>query len=240
LAESLAGVRLVQISDLHLVKFGAREKRTIALIHQAEPDFLFVTGDLLGDGNRSIPVCLSFFSQITARYGIWVILGNADHYHNGKDIDTLRLVQNLKKLGIQVLQNENRKISFKSTRTRSLQKSFWLIGADDPYLGYDDLPLAANGIPEKEPKLLLVHSPDIIDEAAEMNIDLMLAGHTHGGQIRFPLLGPVFTQSVYGKKYAAGIFTLKNTILYVNRGIGTSGIPIRLFCRPEIAILSIQ
>jgi uncharacterized protein len=240
LADSLGRFRTIHISDLHLRKFGYLEHRTVSLINRMDPDIIFVTGDLLGNGESSIPACLDFFSQITAQYGIWAVLGNSDHFHNGKYIDTTQFIQRLKKHGIQVLQNENRKISISFDTTSSSQKWFWLIGVDDPYLGYNDLHLAINGIPETDPKLLLSHSPDIIDDAVDMKIDLMLSGHTHGGQIRFPFIGPVITQSIYRQKYAAGIFNIKNITLYVNRGIGTSGIPIRLFCRPELTILSIK
>jgi predicted MPP superfamily phosphohydrolase len=236
LSKTLADFRLVQISDLHLRQFGPLEQKAIKLINQASPDMLFVTGDILGKGNESIPICLDFFSRITARLGIWVVLGNEDHLHAGKMIDTNRFVNLLQQHGIQVLQNERRKVTITSDDTTSESKHFWIIGVDDPYLAYDDLYLASIGIPAEEVKLLLVHTPDIIEDAARLNIDLMLAGHTHGGQIRFPLLGAVITQSLYEKKYAVGLYMLKNTTLYVNRGIGTASIPLRLFCRPEITL----
>ena len=87
---------------------------------------------------------------------------------------------------------------------------------------------------------MLAHTPDVIRDAARLDVDLMLSGHTHGGQIRLPLLGATVVPSRYGHRYAAGEFHVEGTTLYVSRGLGTVRFPIRFLCRPELALLTLK
>ncbi|MDZ7413856.1 MAG: metallophosphoesterase [candidate division KSB1 bacterium] len=96
---------------------------------------------------------------------------------------------------------------------------------------------AAHGIPHEAFTLLLAHSPDMVRPAEDLGIDLVLAGHTHGGQVRLPLVGALYTQTLLGRRYAAGLFSFGTTKLYVNRGIGNAFVPFRFLCRPEITVI---
>jgi predicted MPP superfamily phosphohydrolase len=123
---------------------------------------------------------------------------------------------------------------------------FWLAGVDDPVYGRPKLALAIpasiRNLPN-EPVVLLCHAPDYADQLlrhpAGSSVGLMLSGHTHGGQVRLPLIGALLTNSL-GRKYVQGWFRLGGLQLYVNRGLGTSGLPFRLDCRPEIALLTLR
>ncbi|MGQ9560419.1 MAG: metallophosphoesterase [Candidatus Oleimicrobiaceae bacterium] len=96
---------------------------------------------------------------------------------------------------------------------------------------------AARAVPPEKFMLLLAHSPDMAKAAEDMGIDLVLAGHTHGGQVRLPLVGALYSQTALGRKYAAGLFSFRKTKLYVNRGIGNALLPFRFLCRPEITVI---
>jgi hypothetical protein len=102
---------------------------------------------------------------------------------------------------------------------------------------------ALAGIPEDDFTLLLFHSPDLIREATKRRIDLYLGGHTHGGQLRLPVIGPIVTHSRYGRQYAAGQFTEGDTTMYISRGLGFEGGSLpraRFLCRPEIVSIELR
>jgi len=156
---------------------------------------------------------------------VFAVLGNHD----------TELVKNyLTASGIRVLDNEHEKIF--------LGKDYiYLIGVDDPWTGRDDLARAMEGTEKDGLKILLAHSPDIIDKAAKQKIDLVLVGHTHGGQVNIPFLGELIQSLLkYGQQYTKGLFKIDSTYLYVNRGIGTSVFPIRFNCPPEITLIELR
>jgi hypothetical protein len=141
--------------------------------------------------------------------------------------------------GITVLRNSSVPIERSGGR-------FWLAGIDDPVWGhpYPELaiPPAIRNVPD-EPVVLLCHAPDYADQLLKdpigRSISLMLSGHTHGGQVRLPVLGALELPEL-GKKYVEGLFRLGNTQLYVNRGIGTIGLPFRFNCPPEITLFTLR
>ena len=220
LPQEFEGVKIVHISDLHSSKFNRREKQILTIINQLNPDFIFISGDFVGP--RPDIESINFFWQALGEkylnriFGIW---GNHDHWY--KNFETLK--RKLKQSHIEILENENKKLKIGS------KKSYiYLIGVDDSYTNRDDLLKAMQGITDKTiPQILLAHSPDIMPKAKEQGIDLVLAGHNHGGQIVFPFIGPIFVPSRSGRKYLKGLFKENSTYLYVNRGIGTSLLPIR-------------
>ena len=113
-----------------------------------------------------------------------------------------------------------------------------MAGVDDLWKGKMDLDRTLKGTDDK-PKILLAHNPDAINEIKYTNVDFVMAGHTHGGQIRLPLFGPPVTCSKFGSRYVAGLFREEKTIMYVNKGIGVSGFPVRFFARPEITLYTL-
>jgi len=153
------------------------------------------------------------------------ILGNHDVYEE---------VPALEGLGVKMLINQ-------ALELRSGEESIWIIGVDDPHFyGCDDLPAALKDVPPEALKILLVHTPELIKEAEESGVDLYLCGHTHGGQICLPFLGPLIINANCPRAYARGLWTYKTLRGYTSPGVGTSGVPVRFFCPPEIGLLELR
>lgn len=229
LAISLKGVKVVHITDLHLTHgIGFREKQLIKKVNDLKPDIIFITGDFF-DNTDQIEPTKELVRSLHARIGIWGVLGNTDHI----SMHASEVVQALEPSGIRILVNQAQ------TVYTGVGKYFWLIGVDDPVYHHDKLLEALYGVPKNEPRLLLAHSPDIFDEASLEQINLVLAGHTHGGQVGIPFLVEL---SKYANRtvYMKGLFEKRKTKLYVNRGIGTKTLPIRFLCRPEITVIKVS
>ena len=142
------------------------------------------------------------------------------------------LKNDLASSGIDILINERRRIRLPNGRY------LWLLGVDDPKYGYDKIGKTLQDVPHGIPSILLSHSPRIFEEAVSENINLVLAGDTHGGQVGIPFL---VKMSAYANrdKYLKGLFEEKTTKMYVNRGIGTKTLALRFFCRPEISVIEV-
>ena len=236
LPQVVDGVKIIQLSDFHSYWFGPREKRILEIVEGLEPDFVFLTGDFIDPitetiTDRDLSSVKIFWQELGKRHQgqIFAVLGNHDNKKVG---------EYLEKKGIPVLDNENKKIFFGPDY-------FYLIGVDDPASGRSDLTKAMKGIKSDAPKILLVHGPEIMADFPERKgIDLILAGHTHAGQINIPFLNwliwPLLPLSDYGRLYLSGLFKIENTYLYVNRGIGTSMIPVRINCPPEITLIYLR
>lgn len=227
LANSLSGLKVVQVSDIHIrneLRF--RERQLIKVINDLQPDLLFITGDFLEniDELRALEALLS---NVAARYGLYGVTGNTDYHRFNVD----ELVKQLAPTGLIMLRNEHRRIELGNGRV------LWLAGVDDPVTKKDDLKKALSGIPTGEPVLLLAHGPNIISKAIKEKIRLVLVGHTHGGQVGIPFLVRL---SNYANRttYLSGLFEEGTTKMYVNRGIGTKTLPVRLFCRPEVTLFT--
>ncbi len=227
LPASLAGLSIAQLSDLHMSGrigidyFHEVVDRTNAL----EPDLIVITGDLVDSAT-----CLEWIPQtlgrLKARYGVFVILGNHDLC---VDVEELRTI--LTRSGLTNLGGRSQRLEIAGQTILLCGNELpWLLPAD---LAAHELDLADGG---ESFRILLSHAPDQIRWARRRNFDLMLAGHTHGGQICFPVIGPVLAPSIFGTKYACGLFYETPTLMHVSRG--TSGLtPVRYLCRPEISLL---
>jgi hypothetical protein len=220
------GLSLVQLSDFHfrgaanLAYFAAVCEQAAAL----KPDLFVFTGDLLDDMER-LDWISATLGQLNAPLGQYFILGNHDWY-----LDASSIRQTLNGCGWIDL----------ASRCLMLPKhastSVVLCGDETPWMGkHPDL----SSIADDAFRILLSHTPDNIHWAREQRIDVMLSGHTHGGQIRLPLLGPVYSPSRYGVRFSAGEFWLKPTLLHVSRGISGRE-PIRYGCPPEITKLVLR
>jgi predicted MPP superfamily phosphohydrolase len=163
---------------------------------------------------------------LKAKYGVYAVLGNHDHWTDADLITDLFRAE-----GITVLINEG--IHFEKNGA-----SIWLAGVDDTMVGLEDLPLALAGAREDEMKLLLAHNPIILRRAARASVDLVLSGHTHGGQVA--IRGERSTVRGARKRLLKGLGRLSNTQIYVNRGLGTVVLPIRYGCPPEISLLELR
>jgi predicted MPP superfamily phosphohydrolase len=236
------GLRFAQLSDIHMDEFTEPFflRQAVARINHMKPDAVFLTGDFVTSepAPRNFAIgaawqCANILSELECR-PLYAALGNHDVAVGSKEV-TAALTAN----GITVLNNAYLPIERSGGR-------IWLAGLDDPVMGHPDPELA---IPASirnlanEPILLMCHAPDYADDLlahpAGKAIGLMLSGHTHGGQIRLPLLGALELPAL-GKKYAEGWFRLGSLQLYVNRGIGTVGMPFRLNCPPEITVITLR
>ncbi len=224
--------KFVQISDLH---FTSETKETrIGQIYETiksqNPAAVFITGDLAGDKTGMEKVA-SLVEKISADYRTFVIFGNWDYWaldYKVKEFKTL-----LEKTGAQVLENE-------ATNIILGEETLNILGVKDPYTSGEiekDLERALSETNSGQCKILLAHSPDAIKKAAEKNIDLVLAGHTHGGQVYIPFLTekmiPIKSE---GRGFVKGLYKINSAQMYVNRGIGISSLPLRFLVPPEVTV----
>ena len=232
------GYRMVQISDIHLDEFTEPSflERIIRHIDALTPDVVLLTGDFVTLGSFTFVTsthaahrCAELLSTIKCplRYAI---LGNHD-----VGVGAPLVIDALQSNGIPVLVNQHIPLERNGSR-------IWLCGAEDPGTSRPDLNLTIPKTPDG-PVILMAHEPDYADIVVKHPrfplIDLMLSGHSHGGQIRLPFMGPLVLPPM-GKKYPEGHYQFHQMQLYVNRGIGTVGLPFRLNCPPEITVITLQ
>ncbi len=242
LPAALDGFRIAQLSDIHMNEFTEPFflRRVVERVNSLRADAVLLTGDYVsyGIGSRRYALgaawqCAELLRELQCRQ-IYASLGNHDVAIGSREV-TEALTSN----GILVLNNSYLPVERGSGR-------FWLAGVDDPVLGQPRVELAIPAVIRNlanEPVILLCHAPDFADDLlrhpAGSAVGLMLSGHTHGGQIRLPLMGALLTNRL-GRKYEQGVFRLGGMQLYVNRGIGTSALPLRLDCLPEITVLTLR
>lgn len=237
LPDSFTGFRLVQISDIHLVEWTEPWflQRAIDQVNALAPDLVVLTGDFIsrgprsGEAYRAMPVCAEMLSTLRCAQR-FAVLGNHDAMVNPSMVR-----DHLQARGIPMLINKHVPIERGADR-------IWLSGVDDAAAG---VPYLTDAVPEKPeaPVILLAHEPDFADHVRRHPrfklVDLMLSGHSHGGQVRLPWIGPLVLPPL-GQRYVAGHYQLQHMQLYVNRGLGTVGAPIRLNCAPEITELTLE
>jgi uncharacterized protein len=250
LPEAFDGLRIVQLSDIHMDEYTEPFylRHIVDLTNDLHPDLVLLTGDFVSDGPRgghfaigAAWQCANILTGLNCRQQ-YAVLGNHDVMVGPRRI-TAALTAN----GIKVLKNASVPIERDGQR-------IWLAGVDDPVYGD---PRPDQAIPESirniahEPVVLMCHAPDYVDtlisDASGRAVDLMLCGHTHGGQVCLPFGGPL-TLPAMGQKYVEGWFRFgadaripaSGLQLYVNRGIGTVGVPFRFNCRPEITVFTLR
>lgn len=230
LGKALDGLRIVHLSDVHWDAYtnASRLHSLFDEINTLDPDLVVLTGDLVTHYRRHIDPCTDALARLRARLGVFTVLGNHDHWASGR-----LLIAALERRGIRVLVNEHVLIA----------EGLWLVGVDDPHLQFADLDQALDGIADDDtrPRVLLAHSPDIMGEAVG-RVNVVLTGHTHGGQVRFPVVGPLLraTRREAGKHFVHGMKRAGETLCFTNRGLGTVLIPIRFNCRPEVAVITLR
>jgi len=233
LPENFEGLKIIQISDLHSKKFGRKEKRILEIIGQQKADFIFITGDINEARQKKIDSNIKFWEKLGKINSgcVYAVFGN--HLYEDKKIEPIIIRDILEKSGIQVLDNENIKLEREG-------QYIWLLGVNDPHTNHHNLLKALQGVDNSSIRILLSHSPEIVDDFRAGDADLILTGHTHGGQVKIPGVRAFWSPTKYHGKYARGLFKVKGVYVYVNRGIGTKKLPIRFNSRPEITLFTLK
>ena len=241
LPSAFDGYTILHLSDLHLTKFGKLESRLATLLSQREVDLCLITGDI-----TQTPKARWAFERLCnairrRERTIYAVLGNSEHK---PWTDTKTLIEALSEQGVNFLINTSQAIYHDD-------QFITIVGVDDPYSRKDNLDLAFKNVDPKNFIIFLTHCPSTTLEAISHGADLILAGHTHGGQVRLPGLGVLWTHMRSNKKLNDGLYTPErltnllgcdcgSSVLFVNRGVGTSKLHIRFLCPPEIAYITLR
>ena len=225
----LNGLTIAQISDIHAgtLANAARIRRFVALTNALRPDVTVVTGDMFQDFPDEAQMCAHELAALRAPLGVYAIMGNHERHLPPEEGE-----KPFSRAGLTMLCNAAQEITVDGA-------SVWMVGVDDLLTRRGDLERALRGVPAWACKILLAHEPDFADDAARFPIDLQLSGHTHGGQIRLPGLGALLLPRL-GRRYPMGLYHVRDTWVYTNRGLGTNRPSVRLNCRPEITLFTLQ
>lgn len=229
LAPEFSGYRIVQLSDIHADRWmtAPRIQKVVDRVNQMHPDLVVLTGDFVTRNPQKFAPNLSVLKSLKPVDKTLAILGNHDAW---TDPDLVQ--KTLEAAGVDVLSNQV------ITLNRSLAQ-LHIGGVDDVWAQRDRLNEVLAALPATGAAILLAHEPDFADtSAATGRFDLQLSGHSHGGQIHIPFMKRVLPPLAY--KYPLGQYQVGSMIQYTNRGLGSSGIPIRFNCRPEITILTLK
>ena len=238
LPKALDGFRIVQLSDFHLKRRLDPNyiRQSVELANQCKPNLIALTGDFIHKGFRYVQPIAELLSELRAPVGIFAVLGNHDHsVRNALGVRRhrrlhLEVTQALEAQGIRVLRNEAVTLDHRGA-------SLVLAGVDDLWSRRCDVRRALDATPAQSPTIVLAHNPRTIELMEGHRCDLMLSGHTHGGQVNFALMNaPVLGRRK--RRFRAGLYEHNGKYLYVNKGVG-HGIALRYRTRPEVALLSL-
>jgi hypothetical protein len=235
------GFTIAQLSDFHYDDHFSVVpiRRAVEVVNRLHPDLVVVTGDFVTvpylhdylhnakQAAGAAEPCAQLLGQLRASFGVHAVLGNHDVAS-----DPGRVVEALQSHGIHVLRNGSLPLEQGGSR-------LWLCGVDDVLEGKPDLDATLKGIPPSEAVILLVHEPDFADHVVRYPVDLQFSGHSHGGQVRFPLVGAPFLPDL-AQKYPWGMRRVGPLTLYTNIGLGTIRMAIRFNCPPEITLLTLR
>lgn len=225
--------KIVQFSDTHVGFHYSLEQLSdlVETINKQNPDMIVFTGDLIDEPQtyKNHDQLIQILKQLKAPYGKYWVYGNHDHGGYGTNI----IHDLMEAADFQLLLNEHQVIE-------KGKDKIIVAGIDDAILGVPDVKNAMQDTQADDFIMLLAHEPDMADVAIDYPIDIQLSGHSHGGQVRLPFLGHLYTPS-YAQNYIHGKYTFlpSDFILHVNRGIGTTRLPVRFFCKPELHVYSL-
>ncbi|MED2839984.1 metallophosphoesterase [Bacillus wiedmannii] len=237
---SFKGFKILQISDLHNKKFGDSQETLIQKVKIINPDIIAITGDLIDSKSYDPEVSMELIRELVKKYPVYFVTGNHEKW-SGKYND---LEKELKKHHVTILRNEHVSI-------QKGEQKINLLGIDDPEfvtgnrdegnVVKDEIIKAKFEMQPDTYNVLLSHRPEFLTEYADEQIDLVLSGHAHGGQVRLPFIGGVVApnQGIL-PTYTAGLYEKQNTSIVVSRGLGNSIIPQRIFNRPELVVVQLN
>jgi predicted MPP superfamily phosphohydrolase len=232
---ALDGLRVAVISDIHVGGSFIDDKKLHEIVdrtNQLHPELIVILGDYMSsNGWTSRRVEPEVFGPVlkhfSSTYGTYSVLGNHDNWYN-----TGKVRAGLEHNGIKVLDNEVLPIEVRGV-------PLWLVGLADLWTRQQRIAQTVANVPEGQTMIALTHNPDIFPDVPE-RVPLLLAGHTHGGQVRFPFIGSVVQSSEFGERYERGHVVENNHHLFVTTGIGTSIVPVRFGVTPEIVLLTLR
>lgn len=249
LTDKLQGLRIAHLADFHFDKnHGKHIIDFFDLMHDRKIDLIFLTGDFVETkgGLDNLVKVLKKIETLEPRYGIYGCLGNHDYFHfSRKDFILVRyvvdekndideLTKTLKENGIELLLNENRVIDINGEKVN-------IVGIDEYVSGRFSLPAAMDGLDPNRFTILISHAPDIVFHLEPYKVDLVLSGHTHGGQIKLPFWGTVIKRTKLKRKQSSGLFRYNGTNVHITQGLGASPkAMVRFLCSPEIAMLTLN
>lgn len=228
LPSAFDGLCIGHLTDIHHGPYlsYARVNEIVDLASQLAPDLWVITGDLVYRSPKYIEPVWQSLGRLKAPLGVWCVMGNHDHWEG---IALSRRAA--RAAGIACLDNDH-------TILRCAGERLWLAGVGDRWCHDQRLPKALRGLPREAVALLLAHNPEVADDMTDPRVKLMLAGHTHGGQVALPLFGPLLVPGQ--RRYASGLVRTQVSQVYVSRGIGMGVVPFRLNCRPELPVYQLH
>jgi predicted MPP superfamily phosphohydrolase len=233
LPPQLDGLTIVQMSDIHSGMFmtEAQMDEHVRISNELQPDIVALTGDFVATNKDQVSPFINSMSKLRAKRGVYGCLGNHDMFGNAAEM----IARGFEQHGLKLLRNRNELLDIDGAKLN-------IIGVD--YIGrrsrLNSLGEAIKDISLDGTTILLAHSPNNFEEAARAGIHLTLSGHTHGGQIALNLAGLIITPAQLATMFLAGLFRIGNSHLYVNRGLGTTGPPIRINAPPEITHITLR
>lgn len=240
LPNSFDGYRIAHVSDLHNAEIGEGNAKLLAMLREADPDIIAITGDLIDSRNTDIEVALAFAEKAMQIAPCYYVTGN----HEARVSEYDELKTGLEAVGVFVLDDERMELALSG-------ESITLLGVDDPsfhtdYLFGDAATVVSSKLAELAAQedgftLLLSHRPELFDTYVDSGMNLVLSGHAHGGQFRLPFVGGLVApnQGLF-PKYDAGLYTEGDTNMVVSRGIGNSILPFRFNNRPEVILIELK
>jgi predicted MPP superfamily phosphohydrolase len=238
LPEALDGLTIAQLSDLHYHPYFSAGviRKAVELVVGLKPDLVALTGDFVtvpflhkyfAKAAQDAVPCAELLAPLKAELGVFAVLGNHDSH-----TDPVIVTEALSHRGIRVLRNDAVPVERNGAR-------IWLAGVGDVLTGFARLEPTLKPIPDSEPVVMLAHEPDFADETAKHGVDLQLSGHSHGGQVSFPLVGPLVLPEL-ARKYPRGLRKVGRTTLYTNVGVGTIIVPVRVLVAPEVTLIKLR
>lgn len=241
-------IRILHLSDIHFARESPPLTRFFERLSEEKVDFVFVTGDII-DCPEGVPWAIRHLQKLKPSRGTFVVFGNHDYYnytlldfflHNfpgqphPKNLNpAAKLQEELGKIGARVLKNETVEVDFHGT-------PLLIHGLDDATTARANIRMAMKNFNRAKPNLLLTHTVDVFLNIGKDEIDLSFSGHSHGGQVRLPVFGPMITHTMMGRPYASGLKKIQGALCSISRGMGGGRhLFIRLLCRPEAIVMQV-
>jgi predicted MPP superfamily phosphohydrolase len=229
LPPALEGFKIILLSDIHAGDY-IRPRyidKVIKHCNELEPDIVVIAGDFTETGPEDIYWCAEKLAQLSNKHGLYAVLGNHDSWNGEIEISEALIENNFR-----LLRNEHILLNINN-------EDLYIAGIDDYKFGNYDIKKALENIPPDKTTLFISHHPDVVQFLDDYNVSLMLSGHIHGGQWRFPFIGPLYIPSKFGEKHAWGLSERNGSYIYTSKGIGSTSIPFRINCPPEITLLTL-